>query len=176
MTKNEFNLQLHDHSVSLQSFALNFTKDIEDANDLVQDTMLKAVTYYGKFKEGTNLKGWLFTIMKNTFINNYRRLVKTNALITKSEDISSANLHYSASENTSGSKFIIGDINKALSTLQPEYYVPFIKYFEGYKYHEIAEMLEIPIGTVKTRIHVARQILKKYLKTYSKDILGTEVM
>lgn len=176
MTKNEFNLQLHDHSVSLQSFALNFTKDVEDANDLVQDTMLKAVTYYGKFKDGTNLKGWLFTIMKNTFINNYRRLVKTNALMTKSDDISSANLHYSATTNASESKFVIGDINKALSTLQPEYYVPFVKYFEGYKYHEIAEMLEIPIGTVKTRIHVARQILKKYLKTYSKDILGTEMV
>jgi RNA polymerase sigma factor (sigma-70 family) len=176
MTKNEFNLQLNDHSVSLQSFALNFTKDIEDANDLVQDTMLKAVTYYSKFKEGTNLKGWLFTIMKNTFINNYRRLVKTNALITKSDEISAANLQDSAAKNTSDSKFIIGDINKALSTLQPEYYIPFIKYFEGYKYHEIAEMLEIPIGTVKTRIHVARQILKKYLKTYSKEILGAEVV
>lgn len=113
--------------------------------------------------------------MKNTFINNYRRLVKTNALITKSEDISSANLHYSATKNTIDSKFVIGDINKALASLQPEYYVPFIKYFEGYKYHEIADMLEIPIGTVKTRIHVARQILKKYLKTYSKEILGTDI-
>ena len=171
MTKNEFNLKLNDHSVSLQSFALNFTKDIEDANDLVQDTMLKAVTYYSKFKEGTNLKGWLFTIMKNTFINNYRRLVKTNALITKSDDISSANLHYSASRNTSDSKFVIGDINKALATLQPEYHIPFVKYFEGYKYHEIAEMLNIPIGTVKTRIHVARQILKKFLKMRISEIL-----
>ncbi len=176
MTKNEFNLQLDDHSAFLRSFALNFTKDIEDANDLVQETMLKAVTYYGKFKDGTNLKGWLFTIMKNTFINNYRRLVKTNALITQSDDISSANLHYSASENLSESKFVIGDINKALSTLQPEYYVPFVKYFEGYKYYEIAEMLEIPIGTVKTRIHVARQILKKYLRNYSKEILGLEII
>jgi len=176
MTKNEFNLQLNNHSGSLQSFALNFTKDIEDANDLVQDTMLKAVTYYSKFKEGTNLKGWLFTIMKNTFINNYRRLVKTNTLITQSDEISSSNLAYSATKNESDSKFIIGDINKALSTLQPEYYVPFMKYFEGYKYHEIAEILDIPIGTVKTRIHVARQILKKYLKTYSKDILGADIV
>ena len=167
MTKNEFNLQLHDHSGSLQSFAFNFTKDIEDANDLVQDTMLKAVTYYSKFKEGTNLKGWLFTIMKNTFINNYRRLVKTNALITQAEDISSANLHYSATKNTSDSKFIIGDINKALATLQPEYYIPFIKYFEGYKYHEIADDPNIPIGTVKTRIHMARMALKSHLKMYN---------
>ncbi len=170
MTRLQFNHQLHDHSGSLHSFALNFTKDIEDANDLVQDTLLKAVTYYSKFKEGTNLKGWLFTIMRNTFINNYRRTAKTNALITQSEDISSAHLHYSASRNTVEGKFVMGDIQKALATLQPEYYVPFIKYFEGYKYHEIAEELNIPIGTVKTRIHVARGSLKKYLKTYAGEI------
>lgn len=167
MTQHQFNHQLHDYSSSLQSFALNFTKDTEDANDLVQDTMLKAVTYYDKFKEGTNLKGWLFTIMRNTFINNYRRSAKSTSLITQSEDISSVNLHYSASHNTAESRFVMADIDKALATLQPEYYIPFMKYFEGYKYHEIAEELDIPIGTVKTRIHVARGILKKYLKTYA---------
>ena len=167
MTQHQFNHQLHDYSSSLYSFALNFTKDADDANDLVQDTMLKAVTYYGKFKEGTNLKGWLFTIMRNTFINNYRRMVKTTSLITQSEDISSVNLYYSATSNAAENKFIMADIDKALATLQPEYYVPFIKYFEGFKYHEIAEELDIPIGTVKTRIHVARGILKKYLKTYA---------
>lgn len=169
MNKLEFNQELYQHSVSLRSFALNFTKDVEDANDLVQDTMLKAVTYYSKFKEGTNLKGWLFTIMRNTFINNYRRSVKTNTLISQSDDISSANLHFSASANRAEGKFVLADIEKALATLQPEYHDPFMRYFEGYKYHEIAVMLDIPIGTVKTRIHVARNILKKYLKTYSKD-------
>jgi RNA polymerase sigma-70 factor (ECF subfamily) len=174
MTQLQFNLQLHDYAGSLRSFALNFTKDVEDANDLVQDTMLKAVTYYSKFKEGTNLKGWLFTIMRNTFINNYRRMVKTNTLIVQSDDISSANLYYSASRNEVEGKFITGDIHKALATLQPEYYVPFIKYFEGYKYHEIADELGIPIGTVKTRIHVARGMLKKYLKTYAKDLVTSE--
>lgn len=176
MTKLEFNYLVNYHSVSLKSYALNFTKDSEDANDLVQDTLLKAITYYNKFKDGTNLKGWLFTIMKNTFINNYRRLVKTNALITQSEDISSANLSYSATKNQAESKFITNDINKALAQLPQEYYIPFIRYFEGYKYHEIAEMLIIPIGTVKTRIHVARNVLKKYLKTYSKDILGASIL
>ena len=169
MTQLQFNHQLYNYSGSLYSFALNFTKDVEDANDLVQDTMLKAVTYYSKFKEGTNLKGWLFTIMRNTFINNYRRMAKKTSLITQSEDISSVNLHYSASSNAAESKFVMADIEKALATLQPEYYVPFMKYFEGFKYHEIAEELNIPIGTVKTRIHVARGILKKYLKTYASN-------
>jgi RNA polymerase sigma-70 factor (ECF subfamily) len=166
MTQHQFNHQLHNYEGSLHSFAFNFTKDIDDANDLVQDTMLKAVTYYSKFNDGTNLKGWLFTIMRNTFINNYRRNVKTNSIITQSDEISSVNLYYSASTNLAESKFVMADINKALATLQPEYYAPFIKYFEGFKYHEIAEELDIPIGTVKTRIHVARGILKKYLKTY----------
>ncbi|MCJ0742209.1 RNA polymerase sigma factor [Pedobacter montanisoli] len=170
MTQVQFNNQLNEYSGSLQSFALNFTKDIEDANDLVQDTLLKAVTYYNKFKEGTNLKGWLFTIMRNTFINNYRRTIKTNAIITQSDDISSAHLYYSASKNTAERKFVLGDIHKALATLQPEYQVPFVKYFEGFKYHEIADELNIPIGTVKTRIHVARGILKKYLKTYATEM------
>src|SRR5215216_529485 len=98
MTKIEFNTLVLRQASSLRSYALHFTHDADDANDLVQDTMLKAITYYNKFKEGTNLKGWLYTIMKNTFINNYRRLVKTNSLITQSDEISSANLHYSAAK------------------------------------------------------------------------------
>ena len=76
MTKIEFNTLVLRQATSLRSYALHFTRDADDANDLVQDTMLKAITYYNKFKEGTNLKGWLYTIMKNTFINNYRRFVK----------------------------------------------------------------------------------------------------
>jgi len=97
MTKNEFDTMVIEQSDSLKLYARNFTSDYEDANDLVQDTLLKAVTYFKNFKEGTNLKGWLYTIMKNTFINNYRRIVKTNSFITKDEDISNANLLLSAS-------------------------------------------------------------------------------
>ena len=78
-------------------------------------------------------------------------------------------MHSSATNNGVESKFVMKDINKALASLAPEYYVPFIKYFEGFKYHAIAEELNIPIGTVKTRIHVARGILKKYLKNYATD-------
>jgi RNA polymerase sigma factor (sigma-70 family) len=157
MTTIEFNTMVLRQATSLRSYALHFTRDADDANDLVQDTMLKAITYYNKFKEGTNLKGWLYTIMKNTFV-------------TKSEEISSANLVFSSTKNIGESKFVMDDIKKALDRLPEDYYVPFTMYFEGHKYHEIADHLTIPIGTVKTRIHVARKLLKKNLKAYDNGI------
>lgn len=166
MTKIEFNTLVMRQASSLKMYAMHFTHDTEDANDLVQDTLLKAITYYNKFKDGTNLKGWLYTIMKNTFINNYRRFVKISSFITKSEDISSPNLLFSSAKNQGESKFVMDDIRHALNKLPEEYYIPFIRYFEGHKYHEIADFLNIPIGTVKTRIHVARKLLKKSLKPY----------
>lgn len=169
MTKFEFNTLVVQHTDSLKVYALHFTHDDEDANDLVQDTVLKAVTYYGKFREGTNLKGWLYTIMKNTFINNYRRFVKTNSVVSKSDEISSANLAYSAARNAGENKFVMEDIKGAMAELSDDYYVPFSMYFEGYKYHEISDHLQIPIGTVKTRIHVARRSMKKSLNTYKYD-------
>lgn len=169
MTKIEFNTLVMRQASSLKMYALHFTHDTDDANDLVQDTMLKAITYYNKFKEGTNLKGWLYTIMKNTFINNYRRFVKINTFVTKTDEISSSQLSFSATVNDGEPKFVMEDIKKALSKLQKEYYIPFTMYFEGYKYHEIADHLTIPIGTVKTRIHVARKLLKKSLKAYDRN-------
>lgn len=166
MTKIEFNTLVMRQASSLKMYALHFTHDSEDANDLVQDTLLKAITYYNKFRDGTNLKGWLYTIMKNTFINNYRKFIKVSAFITKSEEIPSSNLLFSSSKNQGESKFVMDDIKHALEKLPEEYYVPFIKYYEGHKYHEIADYIGIPIGTVKTRIHVARKLLKKSLKPY----------
>ncbi len=174
MTTIEFNTLVTRQASSLKMYALHFTHDSDDANDLVQDTMLKAITYYNKFKEGTNLKGWLYTIMKNTFINNYRRFVKISSFVTKSDDISSANLMYSATKNQGEPKFIMEDIKNALGKLPDEYYVPFTMHFDGHKYHEIAEHLTIPIGTVKTRIHVARKLLKKSLKPYDSDFRNTQ--
>ncbi|WP_022829381.1 RNA polymerase sigma factor [Sphingobacterium paucimobilis] len=166
MNRMEFNNLVTQHSISLKSYARNFTKDQDDANDLVQDTLVKAIVYFKNFRDGTNLKGWLYTIMKNTFINNYRRITKTNTFITQEEEISPSNLLVSAAINNGENKFIMEDINTALTTLTEDYYTPFTMYFEGYKYHEIAEHLDIPIGTVKTRIHVARRMMKKSLAAY----------
>ena len=167
MTAIEFNTMIVMQSSSLKGYALRFTRDSEDADDLVQETLLKALTYYKKFKDGTNLKGWLYTIMKNTFINNYRRVTKLNSFVTQSDEIPSMHLMYSASNNLGENRFVMKDIRDALDKLSPEYRTPFEMYFEGYKYHEIANDLAIPIGTVKTRIHVARKLLKKDLKSYA---------
>ena len=95
-------------------------------------------------------------------------------MVTKTDEISSSQLSFSAMSNGGEQKFVMDDIKKALNSLQQEYYVPFTMYFEGYKYHEIAEHLEIPIGTVKTRIHVARKLLKKDLKAYDKNGFSTQ--
>lgn len=167
MIKFEFESLVSSHASALKMYALHFTRDEQDADDLVQDTVLKAITYHEKFQQGTNLNGWLYTIMKNTFINNYRRIVKISGIVTKSEEISSANLVYSSTENKGENKFVMDDIKDAMDKLSEDYYVPFTMYFEGYKYQEIADHLQIPIGTVKTRIHVARRLLKKSLRSYN---------
>jgi len=166
MVDYEFESLVSKQAPTLKVQALNFTRDEQDAEDLVQDTMLKAITYYSKFQEGTNLKGWLYTIMKNTFINNYRKIVRTSGVVIKSEEISSSNLLYSSTKNRGENSFVMDDIKEALGKLSEDYYVPFTMYFEGYKYQEIANYLGIPIGTVKTRIHMARLMLKKSLRPY----------
>jgi RNA polymerase sigma-70 factor (ECF subfamily) len=161
-----FNDAVCTHRSCLESFAMKFTRDVEDANDLVQDTLIKAIRYHHLYKAGTNMRGWLYTIMRNTFINDYRRGSKKNAVIQTTEEFTPQHLSRSATGNTAENKFIMKDIQTALGQLQSEYSVPFLRYFEGYKYHEIAKELDIPIGTVKTRIHMARKELKKYLKIY----------
>jgi len=166
MNRFEFNNLVIQHADSLKLYARNFTKEQDDANDLVQDTLLKAVTYFKNFREGTNLKGWLYTIMKNTFINNYRRITKLNSFLTKEKEISPSHLLVSAAYNGGENKFVMEDITSTLNSLADEYYIPFTMYFEGYKYHEISDHLDIPIGTVKTRIHMARKAMKKRLSTY----------
>lgn len=155
-------------SKMLKPFALKLTKDNEQANDLLQETMLKAITNKEKFTQGTNLKAWLYTIMRNTFITNYQRLARRNTFIDNT-----ANLHYINSsdnvvDNNAFANFTIQDINQAINKLDETYSTPFMLHFKGFKYHEIAERLEIPIGTVKNRIHLARKELKDSLKQYAR--------
>jgi RNA polymerase sigma-70 factor (ECF subfamily) len=158
---------LNQMSKTLRPFALKLTKDSEDANDLLQETLLKAFTNREKFNEGTNLKAWLYTIMKNTFITNYQRLVRRNTFIDTTDSLHYINSPESTTDNLAYSEFAMGDIGSAIDNLDETYKTPFMMHFRGFKYHEIAERLKIPIGTVKNRIHIARKELKDKLVQYA---------
>jgi RNA polymerase sigma factor (sigma-70 family) len=166
MTSLEFSYSLNKLSSSLKPFALKLTRDMDDANDLLQDTMVKAFTNKDKFTEGTNLKAWLYTIMKNTFITNYQRMVRRGTFVDTTD-----NLHYINSgdilvENGAYGDFTMDDIHAAIEKLEDVYKTPFMMHYKGFKYHEIADKLSIPIGTVKNRIHIARKLLKEDLHVY----------
>ncbi|WP_442589233.1 RNA polymerase sigma factor [Pedobacter sp. AW31-3R] len=164
-----FSAQICNHKSALQLFAMKFTHNLDDADDLVQDTLLRAMRYENMFKSGTNIKAWLYTIMKNTFINNYRSKNIKRGIIDTREELNYEQLSQSATDNLATYHFMGKDISKAISLLGTQYSIPFLRYFEGYKYHEIVVELNIPIGTVKTRIHVARQLLKASLKIYNEE-------
>lgn len=167
MTATEFSSMVQKISKSLKPVAMNLTRDADDAKDLVQETLLKALLNKDKFKAGSNLKAWLYTIMRNTFINNYNKITKRNSNIDSTEYFQYFNTdeNYIA-KNGAVYTFVVSDINEAISHLNEEYRTPFMMYYIGYKYLEIAEKLNIPIGTVKNRIHIARKELKRVLKIY----------
>lgn len=166
MQKIEFAPTVTKYAYSLRPFALSLTRDMEDAQDLIQETLLRALSSQEKFTEGTNLKAWLYTIMKNIFINNYRRNKKRNTIIDTTDDMYVINSNSTLVGNTGESNMAMENVTYAVNMLQEEFRVPFMMHYQGFKYHEIADHLTLPIGTVKSRIHFARKELKKKLKRY----------
>ena len=166
MTALEFTHSIEGLSSSLKPFALKLTKNLENANDLMQETLMKAFVNREKFKQGTNLKAWLYTIMKNTFITNYQRMVRRATFIDTTDNLHYINSSASITQNSAYSSFAMKDMQESIDQLDEVYKTPFMLHFKGFKYHEIADRLEIPIGTVKNRIHIARKELKKQLKVY----------
>jgi RNA polymerase sigma-70 factor (ECF subfamily) len=166
MTAHEFNSSLIEMKSNLQRFALSLTSDRDNALDLVQDTYLKAITYKEKFVDYTNLKAWVFTIMKNTFINNYRRNVKENTIIDGTQDLYYLNMPHDKGFISPESKYAQDEIEKAIDSLSNEFRIPFRMHIDGFKYHEIADKLGLKIGTVKSRIFFTRQKLMLILKDY----------
>jgi len=166
MSTIEFNHQLSSlHSV-LRAFTRNFTSDRDEGLDLVQDTILKALTYKDKFQAETNLKAWLFTIMRNTFINNYRKNQRAKTSLDHTKELYFLNVEDTHTFNGPASAFEYKDIWSHVNSLHPELLIPFKMHTSGYKYHEIAEQQNIPIGTVKNRIHKARKEIQKKLTAY----------
>ena len=164
MTAIEFNTRITQEKTSLKSFALSLTHNIDDALDLLQDTYVKAITYREKFEDSTNLKAWLFTIMKNTFINAYRRNRKTKQLISKGDEIALNRAFKQNSYDHCESRINAKEIIRQIETLEDQYKVPFTRYYTGYKYEEIAHEMNLPLGTIKSRIFIARKILMESLK------------
>ncbi|QZE15674.1 RNA polymerase sigma factor [Halosquirtibacter laminarini] len=158
-------LQLED---KLYYFALSLTADPERAQDLLQETYLKALTYREKFKDNTNFKAWIYTIMKNTFINDYRRNLKTKTTFDSSNNDYLLNISRDTQFPSPDSSHAEKEILKNIYRLDKEFREPFVMFLNGFKYKEIAVKLGLPLGTVKSRIFFTRKKLEKWLKEYSK--------
>jgi len=167
MTTQEFTTSIISLKSNLQKYALSLTMDRDNALDLVQDTFLKAIQNQDKFVDATNLKAWIFTIMKNTFINNYRRKVRENTMMDGTQELYYVNLSSDKGSISPESTYAEDEINKAIDALHSDYRLPFRMHIAGYKYEEIAEKLNLKLGTVKSRIFFARQKLMGVLSDYN---------
>ncbi len=166
MSTLEFNEMLLGNADFLKPFAINLTRDTEAANDLFQETLYKALANKEKYNAGTNIKAWLFTIMRNIFINNYRRKAKQKTILDSTPNDYLINLKQATVSNGAESDMKVKEINKAIRQLPEIFKTPFLLYFDGYKYNEIADVLHEPLGTIKSRIHFARKLLKEQINRY----------
>ena len=166
MASLEFNNLLINNADFLKPFANNLTKDSETAKDLFQETLYKALANQEKYNVGTNIKAWLFTIMRNIFINDYRRKTKQQTIFDNTPNDFLLNYNQAAVFNQAETDLRIKEIYQAIHFLPEIFKTPFLLYFDGYKYHEIAEALNEPLGTIKSRIHFARKLLKEQIKRY----------
>jgi RNA polymerase sigma factor (sigma-70 family) len=176
--KNEiFNEEFLPHINAMYNFGYRLTLDRDDAKDLVQDTYLKSYRFIESFQKGTNAKAWLFRILKNSFINDYRKKTKEPSKV----DYQEVETYYNSEEfdrqitpdlRVESLKDMIGDeISNALNSLDVDFRTVIILCdLEGFKYEEMAKILDIPIGTVRSRLHRARNLLKEKLTQYAKSM------
>src|ERR1700733_10533065 len=148
----EFNQLITNNTDFLKPFAFKLTSDNEDAKDLLQETICRALVNKEKYNFGTNIKAWLYTIMRNIFINDYRKKTKQNFVRDNSENDFLLNYNQLTISNSAESELKVKEIKASIHRLPGIFKNPFLLYFEGYKYHEIAEILEEPLGTIKSRI------------------------
>ncbi|WP_143308050.1 RNA polymerase sigma factor [Chitinophaga vietnamensis] len=164
MSSVEFNTLLVGNADFLKPFAFTLTKDAEQAKDLYQETLVRALSNREKYLEGTNIRAWLFTIMRNIFINHYRKKMKQRIISEPALSNFFINYQQGMVGNRAESNLRTKDIHLAVFHLPPIFKHPFLLYYEGYKYFEIADMLQEPLGTIKSRIHFARKMLKTKVK------------
>ena len=158
--------EIVNHSQTLYPFALNLTRNTDDAQDLVQETMLRSLLYSNKFSSGTNLKAWLYTIMRNIFINNYRRQTKHRIVSDTNLEGERIQAYERTTINNGEVNLTMREIENAMENISVDFSVPFMMHYHGYKYDEIAETMSLPLGTVKSRIFFARKALQKKLTRF----------
>ncbi len=151
---------------NLLNFAFTLTSNKDDAYDLLQDTTLKALDNEDKYVDNVNFKGWVFTIMRNIFINNYRKVVRSATIIDQTEDLFHLNLPQDSGFETPEGSYAVKEISDIINAFPDEYRIPFSMHVSGYKYSEIAQKMLLPLGTIKSRIFFARQKLQASLKDY----------
>lgn len=164
MSNLEFNAQFNQLTSLLQAFAYNLTKNPEDAKDLFQETAYRAMNNREKFNPGTNFKAWLFTIMKNIFINNYRKKVKANTIMDSTDNMYYINSGSTVISNSGESNIMMKELTQMVEGLDESIRIPFLMHYQGYKYQEIADHFDLPLGTVKSRIFFARKELKELIR------------
>lgn len=172
MSTIEFYGQFNNLTSSLNSFAYNLTKSMEDAKDLYQETAFRALTNKDKFTPGTNFKAWLFTIMKNIFINNYRKKIKSATIVDTTDNLYYINSGNVSTENEGSRNMFMEELQTMVNKLDVSVRTPFEMHYDGFKYQEIADELELPLGTVKSRIYFARKELKEQMKIMYGDIFA----
>jgi RNA polymerase sigma-70 factor (ECF subfamily) len=165
MTAVEFNSQYDQLEDLLFAFAMKLTRNYDNAKDLMQETVANAYANRDRFKMGTNFKAWMTTIMRNAFINNYRKVRKRNQIEQPIEDVAFA-VESKTVNQKADSVIMMKELKKMLSSLKDDHRIPFWMYYQGYQYNEIAGHLDLPIGTVKSRIFFARKKLKKKINDH----------
>jgi RNA polymerase sigma-70 factor (ECF subfamily) len=166
MATKKFQLNLMKLQGNLLNFAYMLTSNRDDAYDLLQDTTLKALDNEEKFVENTNFKGWVFTIMRNIFINNYRRAGRAATVVDTTDNLFHLNLSQDSGLESPEGSYTANEIADAIEAFPQEYRVPFSMHVAGYKYNEIAEHMNLPLGTVKSRIFFARKKLQEQFVDY----------
>lgn len=150
----------------LLRFAYKLTADREEANDLLQETSLKALDNEDKYTPDTNFKGWVYTIMRNIFINSYRKVVREQTFIDTTENLYHLNSPRDTAYESTERAYDLKEMHRVVNSLPREYRIPFSMHVSGFKYREIAERLGLPLGTVKSRIFFTRQKLQQALKDF----------
>lgn len=166
MTSSTFQSNLMNLQSNLLNFAYMLTSNRDDAYDLLQDTTLKALDNEEKYAEGTNFKGWVFTIMRNIFINNYRRGVRAATIVDTTDNLYHLNLSQDSGIDSPEDSYTASEITDAINEFSDEYRIPFSMHVAGYKYSEIADHMGLPLGTIKSRIFMARKRLQERFSDY----------